>query len=154
MACSSWLARLTACSACFLITPRITFPGVTPPIVHWAPHIYHQSRIYPIGIPTGQSGGGHFLNWGSLSQNDSSWHKTSPHTRKRNWPWSSKSNVYQLSQIFTHATIHYARTQKKNRQPQSQPQKQIHAFVFNAIIWERCNYLLQMGKLKHKTLKT
>ena len=38
-----------ACSACFVIEPRTTSPGMAPPTVVWVSAINHQSRKYSIG---------------------------------------------------------------------------------------------------------
>ena len=59
---------LMACSACFLTAARTTKPGCGPTHSGVGPPT---SRKLTTGLPTGQSGWGHFLNWSSLFQNPS-----------------------------------------------------------------------------------
>ena len=57
-----------ACSACLLIEPRTTSPGMAPPTMGWA--LPHWSLIEE--IPYNWISWRHFLNWGSLFYDDSS----------------------------------------------------------------------------------
>jgi hypothetical protein len=59
---------LTVCSACFLIKPRTTSPGMAPPTIGWA--LPHQSPIKK--IPYSWVLWGHFLNRGPLLSDSSS----------------------------------------------------------------------------------
>ena len=56
-----------ACSACFLIEPRTTSPGMAPPTRGWT--CLHQSITKK--MPYSWILWRHFLNWGSLSDNSS-----------------------------------------------------------------------------------
>ena len=66
-----WLAP-HGCSACFLIEPRTTSPGMTVPTMGWA--LPHQSLIRkcPICLPSACILWSHFLSWGSRLSDDSS----------------------------------------------------------------------------------
>jgi hypothetical protein len=64
-----------ACSACSLIEPRTTSPGMAPPTMGWA--LTHISIIkkMPYRLAYSLIVWRHFLNWGSLLSNDFSVHQ-------------------------------------------------------------------------------